>query len=178
LNKTVKRLEELILSEMSRSNVDFVRDVVLSTHGLFDRLFEMVIANKEPLSRRAIWSLDYCCEKRPELITDYHKLQLIKKFHEFSHPGLQRHSLRILARYEIPETKAGEFVSLCFDLLLDPKTSIASRAWCMDILYKFSQKEPDLKSELITAIEFQQENASAGIKNKSRRMLKKLHLET
>lgn len=163
---------------MSRANVDFVRDIVLSTHGLFDRLFEMVVANEEPLSRRAIWSLDYCTEKNPDLLTDYHKMQLINNIHNFSHQGLIRHSLRILARYEIPEAISGKFLNLCFDMLLNPNTSIAAKAWCMDIIYKFSEKETELKAELIAAIEFQQENASAGIKNKSKKMLRELYLKT
>lgn len=162
---------------MSRANVDFVKDIVLSTHGLFDRLFEMVIANQEPLSRRAIWSLDYCLEKKPDLLTNYHKTQLINNLQKFTHPGMQRHSLRILARYEVPESISGKFLNHCFELLLNPKTSIASKAWCMDIIYRFSQKEPELKPELITAIEFQKENASAGIKNKSKKMLRKLYSE-
>ena len=177
MKNTVEGLEEVILSEMSRANTDFVRDIVLNNSTMFDELFNMVISDTEPLSRRAIWSLDYCTEKNPDLLTDYHKTQLINNLHHFSHQGLIRHSLRILARYEIPETISGMFLNICFDLLLNPKTSIASKAWCIDIIYKFSQKEPELKPELITAIEFQQENASAGIKNKSRRMLKKLYLE-
>jgi len=162
---------------MSRANTDFVRDIVLNNSGMFDELFKMVIANTEPLSRRAIWSLDYCTEKNSELLTDYHKIQLINNLQKFSHQGLIRHSLRILARYEIPDSITGQFVSLCFNLLLNPKTSIASKAWCMDILYKFSQKETAIKPELIAAIEFQQENASVGIKNKSRRTLRKLYEE-
>lgn len=163
---------------MSRANTDFVRDIVLNNSGMFSELFNMVIADIEPLSRRAIWSLDYCTEKNPEILTNSHKIQLINNLQKFSHQGLLRHSLRILARYEIPESAAGEMVSICFDLLLNPKTSIASKAWCMDILYNFSQKETEIKPELITAIEFQQENASAGIKNKSKKLLRKLYLET
>ena len=162
---------------MSRANTDFVRDIVLNNSGMFDELFKIVIADTEPLSRRAIWSLDYCTEITPELLTESHKIQLINNLLNFSHQGLLRHSLRILARYEIPESVSGEMMSICFDLLLNPKTSIASKAWCMDILYNFSQKETAIKQELIDAIEFQQENASAGIKNKSRRMLRRLYLE-
>lgn len=162
---------------MSRANTDFVRDIVLNNSGMFDELFKIVIADTEPLSRRAIWSLDYCTEKNPNLLTEHHQIQLINKLQQFSHQGLIRHSLRILARYEIPESMEGETISICFDLLINPKTSIASKAWCMDILYNFSQKETAIKQELIDAIEFQQENASAGIKNKSRRMLRKLYFE-
>jgi len=162
---------------MSRNNVDFVRNIVLENPELFDELFKMVLSHSDPLSRRAIWSLDYCSELQPDLLDENKLRLLIESIPNYPHPGLVRHSLRILARYEIPESHTGKLISLCFDLLLEPKTTIASKAWCMDILYNFSEKEPLLKPELIAAIEFQQENASAGIKNKSRKLLKKLYKE-
>ena len=162
---------------MSRNNVDFVGNIVLTKPELFDELFKMVLGNREPLSRRAIWSLDYCAELQPDLLDENKLRLLIESIPNYAHTGLVRHSLRILTRYKIPESHTGKLISLCFDLLLEPKTTIASKAWCMDILYNFSEKEPLLKSELIAAIEFQQENASAGIKNKSRKILSKLYKE-
>ena len=144
---------------MSRANTDFVRDIVLNNEGYFDILFQIVIKNEEPVSRRAIWSLDYCTEHSPNLLTDTQKQLLIDNIYNFSHEGLVRHSLRIIARYEISEAYAGKLVNICFDLLLNPKSSIASKAWCMDILYKFSLKETAIIPELIAAIEFQSETA-------------------
>jgi hypothetical protein len=142
---------------------------------MFDELFKIVISNREPISRRAIWSLDYCIEKSPELLKNSQKIRLIEMLESFCHEGLQRHCLRILARYEIPESHLGKLINICFDILLNPKSSIASKAWSMEILYDFSLKEPEIKPELIAAIEFQKETKSAGIKNKIGKMLKKLN---
>lgn len=160
---------------MSKSNTLFVRDIVLNDLGLFDELFKIVISNREPISRRAIWSLDYCIEKSPKLLKDSQKIQLIEMLESFCHEGLLRHSLRILARYHIPDSHQGKLINFCFDILLNQKSSIASKAWSMEILYDFSLKEPEIKPELIAAIEFQRETTSAGIKNKIGKMLKKLH---
>ena len=170
---TMNNLRQILLSEMSRRNIDFVVDIVRNNPQLFDELFTMVIQNTEPLSRRAIWALDHCAEKEPKLILP--KIQkLIEAFPKFKHDGLKRHSLRILRNYEIPEEKIITMIDLCFGLLHSTKESIAVKVHAMDILYRLSEKEPGLKPELAAAIEFQLHEASSGLKNHSEKLLKKL----
>ncbi len=172
----MNNLREILLSEMSRRNIDFVVEIVQNNPQLFDELFEMVIQNTEPLSRGAIWALDHCAEKEPKLMLP--KIQeLIEAFPAFKHDGLKRHSLRILRNYEIPEEKIITMIDLCFGLLHSPKESIAVKVHAMDILYRLSEKEPGLKPELAAAIEFQLHEASAGLKNHSEKLLKKIYKE-
>lgn len=169
-------LREILLSEMSRRNIDFVIEIVLNKPHLFDDLFAMVIQNEEPISRRAIWALDHCVEKDPKLMLP--KIQtLIEAFPNFKHDGLKRHSLRILRNYEIPEEKFIVMVDLCFGLLHSHKESIAVKVHAMDILYSLSEKEPGLKPELTAAIEYQLHEASAGLKNHSEKLLNKIYRE-
>ncbi len=162
---------------MSKANTLFVRDIIINEPALFDALFKMVIQDAEPLSRRAIWIMDHLLEVRPRFLNDNQIKQLIDNIYNYSHEGLVRHSLRILAHYKIPESDAGKLLNTCFDLLQNPKTSIASKAWCIDILYTFSEQEPELKHELISAVEMNLEYASAGIKNKAGKILKRLRNE-
>lgn len=169
-------LREILLSEMSRRNIDFVIEIVLNNPHLFDELFAMVIQNKEPISRRAIWALDHCIEKDPKLMLP--KIQaLIEAFPNFKHDGLKRHSLRILRNYEIPLEKFIVMVDLCFGLLRSHKESIAVKVHAMDILYSLSEKEPGLKPELAAAIEYQLHEASSGLKNHSEKLLNKIYRE-
>jgi len=169
-----KQLEKIILSEMSKANTLFARDLILADTELFKALFNMILRDAEPLSRRAIWIMDYVLEAQPNLLSKTYLVKLIDNLNNYSHEALIRHSLRIIARYKIPESHSAKLLNTCFDYLLEPKTSIASKAWSMDILYEFSEEEPDLKQELITAIEMNLEHASAGIKNKAVKMIKKL----
>jgi len=159
---------------MSKANTLFARDIVLSDPRLFKALFNMIIRDSEPLSRRAIWILDYVLEEQPQLLENDHLKKLIDNLNNYSHEALIRHSLRIIARYKLPESHAGKLLNTCFDYLLNPKTSIASKAWSMEILYELSEEEPDLKQELITAIEMNLDFASSGLKNKAVKMLKRL----
>lgn len=172
----MSKLQEFLLSEMSRRNIDFVVDICLNNPHLFDELFEMVIQNTEPLSRRAIWALDHCTEQEPQLMIPKITL-LMKAYPNFKHDGLKRHSFRILRRHKIPKDKEIVLIDWCFDIINSAKESIALKAHAMDILYEFSNKEPDLKTELAATIELHLHNASKGIKNKSVRMLKKLYQE-
>lgn len=172
----MSKLQEFLLAEMSRRNTDFVVEICRKNPKLFDELFEMVVQNTEPLSRRAIWALDHLTEQEPELMASK-IIPLIEAYPNFKHDGLKRHSFRILRRHEIPEEQELVLIDWCFQIINSAKESIALKAHAMDILYEFSNKEPDIKTELAATIELQLHNASTGIKNKSKRMLKKLYLE-
>lgn len=172
----MSKLQEFLLAEMSRRNIDFVVEICKKNPLLFNELFEMVIQNTEPLSRRAIWALDHLTEQQPDLMIP--KITpLIEAYPNFKHDGLKRHSFRILRRHKIPDDQEIVLVNCCFKIINSAKESIALKAHAMDILYEFSSKEPDLKKELAATIELQIHNASKGIKNKSKRMLKKLYQE-
>ena len=73
-----------------------------------DEVFDMVLRNEEPLSRRAIWVLDLASEEQPELM-EPNLVKLFQALPNFKHDGLKRHSLRILNRYPISETIISTF---------------------------------------------------------------------
>ncbi|HEY9114617.1 MAG TPA: hypothetical protein VIN10_07940 [Bacteroidales bacterium] len=170
-------LREIISSEMSRSNTDYVREIILQNPGLFNEAFELVILNEEPVSRRAIWALDAISEANPSLMQP-HIGQLIDIFQYFKHDGLKRHTLRILSRYDIPEDKEVEVLETCFRFLQSEKESIAARFFAMEILYNLSEKEKDLKHELLAVLEFLPETSSPGLKNHVSKLIFKLKKET
>jgi len=161
---------------MSRKNTDYVKEIILKNPLLIDELFDFVILNEEPLSRRAIWALDLISETNPALIKPYIEI-LIEHFPNFQHDGLKRHSLRILSRFEIPENKEVEVLEICFRFLHSEKESIAARFFAMEILYKLSEKEKDLKNELIAVLEYLPTQKSAGLSNHILKLLEKLKNE-
>ncbi len=58
----------LLLEEHSRAQTDFVAAVIFDHPALFRELWKLLMANEEPLSRRAAWVIDVCSEKKPEWI--------------------------------------------------------------------------------------------------------------
>jgi hypothetical protein len=174
--KEQETLDDL-LWEMGRRNTDLVADLVIQKPELFDELFMVFIRNEEPVSRRAAWVVDVITETHPGFLSP-HLNQIIGMLPQFTHDGLKRHSLRMLARSPLPSgDQLGELMNHCFDWLLSPHEAIAVKVYCMEILYRISETEPDLKKELADSIEWKLHEESAGFKSRGRKLLKKLYAE-
>jgi hypothetical protein len=169
-------LEELLMTETSRRNTDLVADLVLQKPELIDILVSIYLRNEEPVSRRAVWVVDTVTEQIPELLSSYVS-SIIEKLPVFSHDGMKRQSLRMLTRADLTAEQMGSLINLCFDWLISQKESVAVKVYSMEILYRISETEPDLKKELADSIEWRMEEETAGFKSKGRKILKKLHRE-
>lgn len=169
------QLKDLFEHETSRANTDYVKNIIYQKPELYKDLFELVLKNQEPYSRRAIWVFDACDEElkgvaKPFLPT------LIENLDTFSHDGMKRHSLRILSRHEITEDQMVRVMDFCFKMLTLFEAA-AIKVHAMQILYNISQKVPEIKPELISAIELTVQEGTTGVKNRGFRMLKKLYKE-
>ncbi len=173
---TPESLEDLLLIEMSRRNTDLVTDLILQEPRLFNALFHTYLRNEEPVSRRAAWVLDLVSEKIPSLLVPYLS-DMIEILPQFKHDGLKRHTLRMLSRYPFPSEHLGTLMNLCFEWLISANESVATKMYCMDILYQISDQEPDLKKELADSIEWRMQEETPGFRNKAEKMLQKLYRE-
>jgi hypothetical protein len=121
--------------------------------------------------------VDTVAEQLPDLLLP-HLTEIIEMLTEFSHDGLKRHSLRMLSRSPLPgEESLGKLIRISFDWLLAPSESIAVKVYCMELIYRISQEEPDLKKELADSIEWRIGEESAGFQNRGSKLIRKLRLE-
>jgi len=169
-------LTELLLSETSRRNTDMISDLVIQKPELFQELVDIYLENKEPVSRRAIWVVDTVTEKLPQLLDPFIE-RIILKLPEFKHDGLKRNTLRMLSRSSIPKSQSGLIINICFDWLISPAESVAVKVFAMDILYRFSSIEKDLRKELADSIEWRIQEETPGFKCHGKKILKKLYKE-
>ena len=170
-------LEDLLLPELSQRKTDLVADLVCQKPELFEELFTVYIRNAEPVSRRAAWVVDRVSEKYPELLAP-HIPEIIGMMPVFNHDGLKRHAVRMLARSPLPSAEVmGALMTTCFDWLLSPVEAVATKVHCMDILYRISCIETDLKKELADSIEWRLNEESPGFKNRGQKLLRKLYAE-
>mgnify|MGYP001218871141 CR=1 FL=1 len=168
-------LEQMLMTELSRRNAEVVAGFALQEPLLFDELFRLYAANREPVSRRAAWAIDLVSEREPALIEPY-LAQIADLLAIFLHDGLKRHSLRILARSPLPTgDRLARLINTCFDWLQSPKEAIAVKVHCMEILYRISRQEPELQKELAASIEWRLEEESAGFRNRGRKLLRRLY---
>jgi hypothetical protein len=166
-------LEALLNEETSRLNTDFVAKLIIENPPFFSELWDIFIRNQEPISRRAAWVVDVVTEKYPEWANS--KLEaLVDALPAFSHDGMKRHSLHVLSRSPLPGNRLGEITDLCFNMLLNPGEAVAAKMYSMEILYRISEIEPDIKPELADSIRMQMTEGTPGIKSCGRRMLEKL----
>jgi hypothetical protein len=170
-------LQELLLREMSRRNTDLVADLVFQKPEAFETLFSIFASNQEPVSRRAAWVVDIVSEKHPALIKP-HLDELVDLLVVFKHDGLKRHTLRILNRSPLPaDDRLGVLMAICFDWLLSPKEAVAAKVYCMELLYRISLAEPDLRKELADTIEWRLNEETPGFRNRGMKLLTKLYRE-
>jgi hypothetical protein len=169
-------LTDLLMVENSRRNTDLVANLVFAWPSLFDELAGIYLRNEEPVSRRAVWVVDTVAEKHPELLDPYLE-SIAEALPRFEHDGLKRVSLRMLSRSPLPQDHLGELMNICFDWLVSPKESVAVKVYAMEILYRISQAEPELKKELADSIEWRIGEGTPGFKNRGLKTLKKLYKE-
>ena len=169
-------LTDLLMVETSRRNTDLIADLVFNKPELFDELVSIYLRNEEPVSRWAIWVVDTVAEKFPQLLDRYLE-SIAEALPHFNHDGLKRVSLRMLSRSPLPQNYLGELMNICFDWLVSPKESIAVKVYAMEILYRISQVEPELKKELADSIEWRIGEGTPGFKNRGLKTLKKLYKE-
>jgi hypothetical protein len=171
-----KSLADLLMVETSRRNTDLIADIIDKRPELFDELVEIFLRNEEPVSRRAVWVVDTVAEKHPHLLDRYIE-PIVEMLPGFTHDGLKRVSLRMLSRSPLPQNQLGGLMNLCFDWLVFPKESVAVKVYSMEILYRISQVEPELKKELADSIEWRIAEGTPGFKNRGMKTLKKLYRE-
>jgi len=177
INFTFPMLEDLLMSEMSRRNTDLVAGVILQKPELTEELFQVYFRNEEPVSRRAAWVLDTVTEKSPQLLKGRID-RMAETLSLFTHNGLKRHTLRMLARSPLPgRNQIGPLIDLCFNWLLSPTVAVATKIYCMDLLYRISEIEPEIKPELAGSIEWRLNEEFPGFRSHGKKMLKKLYSE-
>jgi hypothetical protein len=168
-------MEDLLLLETSRRNTDMLAEMIFQKEELFDELFRIYLRNEEPVSRRAAWVIDAVTEKLPALLTD--KIDIMAEAPpSFNHNGLKRHTLHILSRSPLPAQKhSGFLINLCFGWLVSPVEAVATKIYCMELLYRFSEGEPDIKQELVNSIEWRLYEEPPGFRSRGVKVLKKLY---
>lgn len=164
-------------TDSSRANIDLMVDAIGKNEKYFLEVYKYMLLNHYPVSARAARVIDHCCEKHPELfylIFD----DMLQQVPTFEIDGVKRQFVRMLTRYDISDKYQGKVLDLCLGYIEDARQAIAVRAFSMYVVYNISEKEPELKPELIyllTEMHIEHANGLEGLRIK---LLKKLRKET
>jgi hypothetical protein len=171
-------LEELLV-DSSKITADMAVQTIGDNPVLFKKVLDFALEDKEVFAQRASRVIQLTTTKYPYLI-EPHLDKIVNSLPGFKNGGLKRNMLRLLAHHSnnLDEEQQSILLDVCFKNLMNSDEKPAVIVYSMDILYDISNQYPELKNELISCIENKMPVGSAGIKSRSKKMLKKLYKET
>lgn len=141
---------------------------------LIEHSFSLAFSGKYPMNWRSAWIVDAFFEKYGKTDEEY-ITNIIKKLPDIKESGVQRCLLRMLTRSkDFREEDLGILADYCFETLYNSNSAIAVKVYCMSILYGIYQQFPDIKYELLSALESQLKFESAGIRNRAKKIMQKI----
>lgn len=150
------------------------KELVRHDDALFDQIYRLIFCDQPRIAWHAAWVTDHVSEAEPVKL-EPHVPELIDQLPHLKSNALKRHFTRMLCRHEIPESKMGLLIDVLYRQL-SPAEDIAVRAFSMQLLFQLAMKEPGLQPELTSVIESMlEEDCSAGIRSKGRKLLRMLH---
>ncbi len=164
-----------LLSELSRTNIDFTIHTLGNDTASFKELVNFIICEKDPLPMRAAWVLEGITLKYPEMILPFEGM-LIRNLRKYSHPGTRRNILKIFSRMEIKEKYHGILLDVCFDWMTNEEINVAEKVYSMQIIANHLPLYPELKNEFLEILEDQAPKNSPGFISRARLIKKQLKI--
>ena len=141
----------------------------------FKLLMKIALYSKTPKSWRAAYIADRIHDKIPELLLPYLN-DIIVQLKDEKNNGKKRHFLKLISLNNIETKHHGFLVEYCINAFTSAKEAIAVRVHAMQILFNISEKETELKPEILAIIEHEMEyHSTAGILSRGSKLAKKLH---
>ena len=167
-------MRELLLLPQSKINITKVVDFVGNDKERYAELVKNIITNDPVFSNKASWALSHCYDNKVGYFIEFldELLPVLEK--DTYSDSTKRNIIRILQFVNVPEKHRASVIDSCFLLLNNKEKASAILAFSMQVLYNMSLIYPELKNELIFSIEEIIPNATPGVKNRGKNILKKL----
>jgi hypothetical protein len=169
-------VREFLEMGSSRLNAGMLVERIEEDPDVFEIVWQIMLEDSYPLSIRASWVICHFARKHPCHL-EPRLPELVGLLPGIRTESVRRNMLNVISMLPVPEDHSGYLFDLCYRMIEHPGTSIAARAYAMTILYNISNTVPELKPELITLFESQQDSASAGILARSKILLNQLYKE-
>ena len=169
-------LKEAIEEEHSRRQAEAIADYVQDDPVRLKELWEKVRDGEPPLPQRGSYAMTVLHDRDkttwsafvPEFVRHLEK--------EGHHDAVYRNLYRSMADLPLPkdEDLQGALLEVCFEALNSAKSAIAIKVHALEVLYRLCLVWPELKNELVAAIQIQMPYGSTGFKNRANKILKRL----
>lgn len=172
-------LQDLVSRMMGMKEAEWIAVSAVENPAILRKLIDYCFLADRKLSFRASWTLTKACDRFPEIIYPYMQ-RLLEGLRTIENESTRRSFLRIMSLSEISRLSQkdhGILADHCFKALNSQFSSVAVKAYSMEILYKLTRIYPELAHELSATINMLQGEGSGGIIARGKIILKRLASE-
>ena len=162
-----------LLVDNSQTNAMLIANYIGADKAKFADFMQLFLQTHYRVTQRASLVLNIITKQKFELVEPYLE-QLILLLEPKTEVGVLRNIVRMLQFVNIPEELLGLAFEKCYHLVALRETPVAVKSFSISILFNICKKEPELKNEVADLVQMQLPGASAGLKNRSLKVLKGL----
>ncbi len=164
-------IRQALMAEHSKRQTMAIVEFIGDDARRFAKLMKLFFAGEYRLTQRAAWPMNYCAERRPELIRPYLPKLLDCLERDDMHDAVKRNVVRLLQYVEIPRRLAGKVYSYCVDLVDDACEPVAVRAFALTVAARIAKSEPYLMNELRLVVRKHLPHTTAAFQKRAREIL-------
>lgn len=152
--------KKILNSDSLRVTADIATEAIANIPEYFKEVLDISLNSIPPVNWRAARVTALSAEKNYELFIPYVN-EIAQLYSGFKNDGLKRSYAYLLSKYTkyFNEESQSDLIEVCFNYMLSDE-KIAVKYNCMKLLFEMTEIIPELKGELLAAIEF---NVSEGI---------------
>lgn len=163
----------------SRANADRVLQHVLANPAALPDLLDVFFTAETRLVQRAAMVVGDLGRVQPTWLVPYHARLIVYAADPDSHAAVTRNVTRYFSELplaEVGEADEGPLLDLAFSKFEDGTVPVGIRVFCMQIVYHFSERYPELRDELREVIERElaEGEVTAGFRSRGRKVLRAL----
>ncbi|MCC6865790.1 MAG: hypothetical protein IT280_06475 [Ignavibacteria bacterium] len=164
-----------VLKEHSKSQTLKIAAWIGNDELRFRQFLQIFLHDEYRVVQRISWVLSSVAEAHPKLVNKSIG-KIIKRLDDNDiHNAVKRNIMRVLQFINISPKYYAKVYDKCINYITNPNETIAVRCFAMKVASNIADKFPELKNELAETINFSLKTATAGIKARAKKVLKKLY---
>ncbi len=166
-------IESILANGQSRKMANTIVDIIIQDEQKIEELMQCFFSEHMRTCQYAAWPVGILAEKHPTLLLPYLP-RMVCNMDNAQHDAVIRNTLRTFQFMEIPEELQSEVYDKCLEYLSNPKYPIAFTAFGMTVCTNIAMQYPELKEEVIAAIDYRLPNGSSGVRARGIRQKKRM----
>ncbi len=167
-------IKEQLLVEHSKKNARLIADYIKSDYNRFSEFIDCFLSDEYRVSQRSAMVLTILTDEVPQYLDKYIRSFVNVLLNKETKVASKRVIIRFFQDYDLPEEFQGLVLDRCYQLIKDPKETVAVKAFSIGALYRISKHYKELKDELKLVLQDLNTEESAGLRSRKNNVLKLL----